>query len=73
MGKKLEHNAIKTVQYETLYTYFLVMIIFSYQFSIRVIRILRKNKQHQGGIWLALICCSIIDCIKVIDKWKAGK
>ena len=28
MGKKLEHNAIKTVQYETLYTYFLVMIIF---------------------------------------------
>ena len=51
MGKKLEHNAIKTVQYETLlYTYFLVMIIFSYQFFIRVIRILRKNKQHQGGI-----------------------
>ena len=68
MGKKLEHNATKTVQYETLYTYFLVMIISSYQFSIRVIRILRKNKQHQGGILLALICCSIIDCIKAIDK-----
>ena len=50
MGKKLEHNAIKTVQYETLYTYFLAMISFSYQFSIRVTRILRKNRQHQGGI-----------------------
>ena len=50
MGEKIENNTIKPVQYETLYTYFLVVIISSYQFSIRVIRILRKNKQHQGGI-----------------------
>ena len=49
MGKRLEHNAIKTVQYETLYTYFLVMITFSFQFSIRVVRILRKINSTEVG------------------------
>ena len=48
-GEKLEHNAIKTVQYETLYTYFLVMITFSFQLSIRVIRILRKINSTEVG------------------------